>query len=268
MTLGEKLKKTRKEAGLSQRQVCGTVITRNMLSLIESGSAQPSVETLQYLAAQLGKSAGYFLDDEAVLSPNIRTMESLRKAVEDEGLDEAMALLSQMVLPDPVFAWEFQYLQGVVLLAAAERALKNHREGYARELLENMPEPPTPDLQRRKLLLQGAIPGSDLPGLCRGLASLDEELMLRAQAAAEEKNYPRAAALLDGAERQNQPQWCLLRGKLYLKTGDPRKAAALLLQAEKAFPQETVVLLEQCFRELGDYQRAYYYACRRRGDSL
>ena len=50
MAVGDKLKAARLEAGLSQRQLCGDVITRNMLSQIENGSANPSVATLQYLA--------------------------------------------------------------------------------------------------------------------------------------------------------------------------------------------------------------------------
>ena len=43
MTLGEKIKQARQEAGLSQRQLCGDAITRNMLSQIENGSARPSM---------------------------------------------------------------------------------------------------------------------------------------------------------------------------------------------------------------------------------
>ena len=39
MDLGQKLRQARKDAGLSQRQLCGDVITRNMLSQIESGKA-------------------------------------------------------------------------------------------------------------------------------------------------------------------------------------------------------------------------------------
>ena len=53
MDLGEKLKKVRLDAGLSQRQVCGERITRNMLSQIENGSARPSMDTLRYLACLL-----------------------------------------------------------------------------------------------------------------------------------------------------------------------------------------------------------------------
>ena len=47
MELGEKLRQARLEAGLSQRQLCGEDITRNMLSQIEHGSAKPSMKTLQ-----------------------------------------------------------------------------------------------------------------------------------------------------------------------------------------------------------------------------
>jgi transcriptional regulator with XRE-family HTH domain len=60
MELGEKLRQARLEAGLSQRQLCGEEITRNMLSLIENGSAKPSMKTLQYLAARLGKASAIF----------------------------------------------------------------------------------------------------------------------------------------------------------------------------------------------------------------
>ena len=35
MTLGEKIRQARLEAGLSQRQLCGGEVTRNMLSQIE-----------------------------------------------------------------------------------------------------------------------------------------------------------------------------------------------------------------------------------------
>jgi transcriptional regulator with XRE-family HTH domain len=54
MELGQRLRQARLEAGLSQRQLCGDTITRNMLSLIENGSARPSMDTLRCLAARLG----------------------------------------------------------------------------------------------------------------------------------------------------------------------------------------------------------------------
>ena len=63
MELGQRLKSARLEMGLSQRQLCGDVITRNMLSQIEHGTAHPSMETLRYLASRLGKPISYFLEE-------------------------------------------------------------------------------------------------------------------------------------------------------------------------------------------------------------
>ena len=64
MELGRKILQAREAAGLSQRQLCGDVITRNMLSRIEHGTVRPSVSTLTYLAERLGKPISYFLDEE------------------------------------------------------------------------------------------------------------------------------------------------------------------------------------------------------------
>ena len=80
MTIGEKLRQARLEMGLSQRQLCGEVVTRNMLSLIENGSAKPSMKTLQYLASQLGKSVSYFLEEQVQLSENQPAMEQAEEA--------------------------------------------------------------------------------------------------------------------------------------------------------------------------------------------
>ena len=63
MTLGQKIRQARIERGLTQKQLVGEHITRNMLSKIENDSATPSVRTLEYLASRLGLSAGYFMTD-------------------------------------------------------------------------------------------------------------------------------------------------------------------------------------------------------------
>lgn len=51
--LGKRIKEARLFRKMTQSELAGDVITRNMLSLIESGSASPSVKTLQYLAERL-----------------------------------------------------------------------------------------------------------------------------------------------------------------------------------------------------------------------
>lgn len=51
--LGKRIKEIRLSKKLTQSEVVGTFITRNMLSQIESGNASPSMKTLEYLAGVL-----------------------------------------------------------------------------------------------------------------------------------------------------------------------------------------------------------------------
>ena len=63
MTLGEKIRSARIERGMTQKELVGDQITRNMLSRIENDSAMPSMRTLEYIAARLDLPAGYFMAD-------------------------------------------------------------------------------------------------------------------------------------------------------------------------------------------------------------
>jgi transcriptional regulator with XRE-family HTH domain len=51
--LGERIKRLRKERKMTLADVAGDRLTKGMLSLIENGKAQPSMESLQHIAAQL-----------------------------------------------------------------------------------------------------------------------------------------------------------------------------------------------------------------------
>ncbi len=62
MTIGEKLRALRLERGLTQAELAGEQVTRNMLSAIEHGAALPSYTTLSYLAKRLNIDPGYFFD--------------------------------------------------------------------------------------------------------------------------------------------------------------------------------------------------------------
>ena len=63
MTIGSKIKELRLQKQMTQSEVVGNFITRNMLSKIENGSSAPSIKTLEYLAVVLGKPVSYFLED-------------------------------------------------------------------------------------------------------------------------------------------------------------------------------------------------------------
>ena len=65
MHIGEKIKRLRTAKLMTQSELVGTEITRNMLSRIENGAAQPSMATIEYIAERLNVSAGILLADEA-----------------------------------------------------------------------------------------------------------------------------------------------------------------------------------------------------------
>lgn len=268
MELGEKIRAARLEAGLSQRQLCGEVITRNMLSQIEHGAARPSMDTLRYLAERLGKTVSYFLEEQAVTSPNQEVMEQARNACRDTDYGRAAEHLAQYKSPDPVFDWEYHLLHALCLMYLAQQAMEADRRPYAEELLDRAAregaETPyyTPALERERLLLLAAV--SPAPAVEAALAPDDRELLLRAEAALARNDPARCAEYLDAAQGRESPRWHLLKGEADFAQKHYAAAAEHFHNAEAAFPTQTAPRLEVCYRELGDFKRAYEYACKQR----
>ncbi len=268
MELGEKIRAARLEAGLSQRQLCGDTITRNMLSQIENGAARPSMDTLRYLAARLGKTVSYFLEEQAVTSPNQAIMEQARNAYETGDYPRTHALLEQYRAPDPVFDREYHLVRALCLMELARQAAAESRRPYAEELLRQAGQSGTltpyytPALERERLLLMAAA----APALAveAALPIDDRELLLRAEAALGRNDPARCAACLDAAWDRESPRWQQLQGEAEFMRKNYAAAAEHFLAAEAAYPKETVPRLEACFRELGNFKRAYEYACKQR----
>ncbi len=64
MKLGEKIRELRISKLMTQAELAGDAITRNMLSCIENNSATPSLSTVLYIAKRLNVPVGYLLADE------------------------------------------------------------------------------------------------------------------------------------------------------------------------------------------------------------
>lgn len=263
MELGEKLRQARLEAGLSQRQLCGEEITRNMLSQIEHGTASPSMKTLRFLAERLGKPVSFFLEDTAVVSPNLDLMASARRLYDAGEPSQAALVLEGYQGPDPVFDREKGLLWALCQLDAAEEALRENKEHYALTLLQKAEGEIAycgAEIEHRRLLLLGRIRGQKVSA---SLPSLDEELLLRAEEALDAQAPERAARLLEAAEDHTTPRFFYLRGRACLGQKAYAEAANCFHRAEGTYPQ-AYSLLEICYRELGDYKRAYEYACKQR----
>lgn len=265
MTLGEKIRAARLEAGLTQRQLCGEEITRNMLSQIEHDTAKPSMKTLMYLAQQLGKPAGYFLEEETLTSPNRERMTRAREAFDAGESERVLEELKGFREPDAVYGRERQLMEVLARLTLARQALEQGKAPYARELLEQAEQLGktaayyTEELEHRRLRLLARVPGTrvQLPGM-------DYDLLLHAGAAVTDGEWDRARALLEAVQDKNLPRWNLLRGEIYWQERSYIAAKACFHAAEARYPRETAHRLEQCYRELGDFKRAYEYACKQR----
>ena len=262
MELGQLLKQARLDAGLSQRQLCGDTITRNMLSQIENGSARPSMETLRYLAGRLGKPISFFLNEEAA-SPNQTLLTKARDAFSAGDCATALEVLKDYA-EDGIFNGEAYLLQVLCYFQLAESAVKDARLPYACTLLQKVREVGaktpyyTSDLERRRLLLLAQIVPEESGAIVEQLEN--EELLLRGHAAFLAGNLTRAAVLLDAAAAPNQQRWGILRGDVHFAAGEFAEAAQCYLTAE----EKCLDRLERCYEKLGDYQKAYYYACRQR----
>ena len=264
MDMGQRFRRARREAGLTQAQLCQGVVSRNMLSQIEGGTAKPSLSTLEILAERLHKPASYFLGEESGEFSGRAQVEAAWKTYQAGKPSEALRLLKG--LKDREAFGDVPLLRALILLDLAEQAMKEKRYPYAGEILRQASGDVRrfPALKKKALLLQGMLEGQRAEDICRELPSVDLELFIRAKAAMETGNPERAAQLLEAAEDKNLPRWAMLRGKIYEIQGHFRSAVRCFHQAEEAFPKETAQHLEACYRELEDYKQAYYYACRQK----
>ena len=266
MDLGTRLKQARLDAGLSQRQLCGDTITRNMLSQIENGSANPSMETLRYLAERLQRPVSFFLEGTAA-SPNQSHMDAARRHFSAGEFSAVLDALEEYRTPDPVFDPEFFLLKALAYLSLAEAETEPH---HARQLLDAAAEAgaSTPycarELERRRLLRLSQLFPGECPRLEQLLPPDDRELLLRARAALAEENIPRCLTLLEAAANRNTPEWLLLRGDAAMGTPQLELAEQYYLQAEKIAPRQAYPKLEQLYLRREDFKMAYHYACKQR----
>ena len=233
--MGSRIKEARLEAGLSQRQLCGEHMTRNMLSQIESGSANPSMKTLQYLAQQLGKPVSFFLEEQAA-SPNQQCITEAKTAFALSELENMRRALDTFTEPDDLLREERQLLEFYWHFRRGQQALAEGMKPYGVKLLY------------RALEMDGLYITSDLRYRCRVLLGMagekilveaDEEAILaRAMQCSDPK---RRLMILGSAEDQTSHTWHQL-------------------QADTLFE-------EKRYRELGDFKQAYEYACKQRSET-
>ena len=126
MDIGKKIKRLRTEKLMTQSQLTGGEITRNMLSRIENGAALPSLGTVIYLAGKLGVPAGYLLSEgeEEFIYHKTSVMKNIRRAYTDKRFE----LCRDMCLTEfDEFDDELELILTDCCLGVAEEAMREGR---------------------------------------------------------------------------------------------------------------------------------------------
>ncbi len=280
--IGEKIKKLRQQRKMTQSELAGDQITRNMLSRVENGAALPSLPTIWYLAERLGVPAGFLLaegDDERVWHKMGR-IDSIRRVLRagdfriclalcreavdtDEADDEILLIMARCALAVAQEEFDLGHLHTctVALDAALETA--------ARTLHDTSNIRATAAVYFRFLRRLSATLYSDI------LSDVDDPLLgsadsfcryvlaLEALANGEER---RVAAYLEHSDRDDA--WAHhLRAHRELLTGRYVEAERILRQLLRSDAVRSEVLLycifcdmEVACREQNDFRGAYEYS--------
>lgn len=122
--IGQKLRALRQSRGMTQSALAKDCITRNMLSLIESGNAVPSLHTLMELSRRLEVPAGYFFaadESESAQFEKLRILPSLYTSFQTGDYLTCLTACHSLPCPDQ----EILFIQYRCHFALAENALRS-----------------------------------------------------------------------------------------------------------------------------------------------
>ena len=282
MTLGQRIRQARIDRGLTQKQLVGDHITRNMLSKIENDSATPSVRTLEYIASRLSLPAGYFMAGASYsdgTSPD--GLDEMRAAYRSGDYTGCIRLLEQN--KHAATSDEGYLLHARAALAAARQELAAGSTAAAKEHADMA------DYYNRQSMYYSAETDAEM-SLILAECALELDISEFEENA---KEYERAISGISFTDR-----YSLARAEYLLKTGETELAGQLLerispdesLQARHLFLMgeylsaagrrqaaiekytaaeqtgDALLLpriyrrLEDCYREQDDYKMAYIYA--------
>ena len=117
--LGRRLKAARLAKKMTQSDVVGNFITRNMLSQIESGSATPSMKTLEYLAGVLEIPIDRLLSEsgESTSTDGYAVLSDAKRLLREDKFEEILETCE----PQGVAADELHAIRSIAHLKIAHR---------------------------------------------------------------------------------------------------------------------------------------------------
>lgn len=259
ITLGQKVRQARLTKKMTQKEVAGDFITRNMLSKIENDSAMPSVKTVDYLSKVLNKSTGYFLssmvsssngqgnifteDDNAILNKvkiwykegkYHRIIEYINKSIQDlteniYGYDEICLLLSRCYTKLAELENSLGEYQRSI--AYSKKAILHSRRGIYSDKSNNLKLQVL--ISEGKMMTDDMSWKEDLDIIKRDILYSDEYLsykLLYADKHLDDWNCEEIICLLDDIDKQTTDSIIIngrlnyLRGRCHIKMSEYKKA--------------------------------------------
>ena len=273
--LGTRIRDRRKQQKLSQADVCGNYITRNMLSRIENGNAHPSLDTLLFLSEKLNTPIEYFTckdDTTEALYKRIENLKEIRKYFAQKQFKRCLNLCKNMDIEDD----EINLIAAESSYFLAEESLKNYKlttaekyfdqcEIYSRKSIYNQEKFKYSIRFNRHLI--SSLKSGKLPDI--SLFNENTPLFIRKEFfifvyAVCSESFPVAldtalSVLTESAYKSYTEARIEIQNERY------EAAKPLLLKVMNSFPDFftvyiTVQDLELCYKETDDYKKAYEYA--------
>lgn len=134
--IGQKIRDIRLSKGITQRELAGDKITRNMLSLIESGNASPSISTFMYLVERLDTPAGYFFsatDEDEGLYHKLLKIDEIKECYKIGNYRRLEEIAGS--IPSSAYDDELSYIMAVAYLHLATESAQEFDMRTAAERL-------------------------------------------------------------------------------------------------------------------------------------
>ena len=277
MQIGEKIKHLRLSKLMTQADLAGEQITRNMLSSIEHGTALPSLSTAIYIAKRLNVPVGYLLsgDDQDFFYRKMMGMANIRRAFEACDYAGCLSLLSAFGAEqdDELYLIRAECEYGIAKKAFEEGRLRFSAAALDRALRATEKTVYSTAWLRDRIavcfrymigisstLMSDALDSEEIETVCAFGDTLVEYIM-----ALEALEQERASVARDFIERYPDSLYAIrLSALLFIKADDYKEAQdileGLLNRDDLTFGvllYEVFGDLELCYRKNDEYKKAY-----------
>ncbi|MBQ9777743.1 MAG: helix-turn-helix transcriptional regulator [Clostridia bacterium] len=283
MHIGEKIKTLRQSKLMTQSELAGNHITRNMLSSIEHGTALPSLPTALYLAERLSVPVGYLLaqDGDELAYRKMTEIANIRSAFAAGDWQGALSIINATF--EGSEDDELSLIRARSEYGLAQKALESGRlrpavAAFDRALQACEKTVYDTAWLRARIAVCFRYLGNISPTLSSDVLDADE--VERARALGDELCEYVLALEQDGGasydfyceRHQGSPYADRLHALALMQAGEYRQALSVLealLSHEKltfgVLLYEVFGDLEVCYRKNDDYKRAYEFSGSRLG---